>query len=250
MVTNCKDFSCDNGSRCLPSSYLCDGIQHCADASDEVGENVCKTPTLYKCLIDQPPIYVPWTYTFYRHLFRYCNDSSEQHTRQMFGFRCEVSEMYKLTTDTKVLVPMFYLLNNISICDDHSDVCYDSRGNFMCSRCLDNKTIINSNFNCDGLFDCPDLSDECLCDSSTEEMKNVCEMRDELDLSTFCNQVVDSEFDEKFCRLNQYYTCVSFENFITVTSIKNLQKINLCQKCEINFLFKISKKSNINIKIT
>ena len=167
---------------------------------------MCKTPTLYKCLIDEPPMYIPWTFTFYQGLASYCNDSSDYYTRQMFGFRCAVNKKYHINMDTKVLVPMFYLLNNISVCADRSDVCYDSKGNFLCSRCLDNKTIINPKFNCDGLFDCPDLSDECLCDKKTANMSKVCESRHELDLSSFCNQVVDSEFDEKFCRINQYYT--------------------------------------------
>ena len=206
VITDCKDFACDNGSRCLPSSYLCDGIQHCMDASDEVGENVCKTPTLFKCLNDEPPLYIPWAFTFYSHVIYHCDDFSDINTIQMFGFRCALRERYQYSTNTRILVPIFYLLNNISVCADHSDVCYDFKGNFLCSRCLDNKTIINPKSNCDGLFDCPDLSDECLCDSKAAEMSKVCEMKDKLDLSTFCNQVVDSELDEKFCKQNQHYT--------------------------------------------
>ncbi|KAL6260239.1 hypothetical protein P5V15_007772 [Pogonomyrmex californicus] len=39
----CRDeFACENGRRCLPMAKTCDGIRHCADASDE-NEKLCKT---------------------------------------------------------------------------------------------------------------------------------------------------------------------------------------------------------------
>ena len=48
-------------------------------------------------------------------------------------------------------------------CNDNSDLCLFAN-NDSCFQCLDKRLLISSKQICDGVYDCYDLSDECLCD--------------------------------------------------------------------------------------
>ena len=52
------------------------------------------------------------------------------------------------------------MLDNVAQCRDESDLCKNN----SCFQCFDRRLIISSNQLCDGLFDCYDWSDECLCE--------------------------------------------------------------------------------------
>ncbi|CAK8690274.1 unnamed protein product [Clavelina lepadiformis] len=87
-----------------------------------------------------------------------CKDGSDEIISQP-GFKCSA----KFSTILCVL-PQWNLYDDIPQCYDKSDLCFSSDGSFHCFKCLDNRLIISSKQVCDGVIDCFDLSDECLCD--------------------------------------------------------------------------------------
>lgn len=72
MLTNCnrcsltgKEYRCNDNSRCYPVQGRCDGIQDCADNSDEDPNTVCKNHAACKSIIMEQPsgeIFLPDDY--------------------------------------------------------------------------------------------------------------------------------------------------------------------------------------------
>ena len=139
--TNLNFFFCDNGNSCVDffsqskrtmssAAFFCDGIPQCSDSSDEkyIGFG-------FKCVID-----------------------SSSFRTGLMSSRC--------------ILPQKYLgrpSDQVNICRDGSDQCFFVLENGIrvfnessCWTCLDG-TIIQREQMCDNVFDCPDLSDECLC---------------------------------------------------------------------------------------
>ncbi|XP_076819983.1 uncharacterized protein LOC143465528 isoform X2 [Clavelina lepadiformis] len=88
-----------------------------------------------------------------------CNDGTDEITSQP-GFKCSA----KFSTILCVL-PQWNLYDDIAQCYDNSDICFSSDGSFHCFKCVDNRLIISPKQVCDGVIDCFDLSDECLCEN-------------------------------------------------------------------------------------
>ena len=83
-----------------------------------------------------------------------CLDKSDEIQHQ-HGFKCVAVD-----SDRKCVLPQRNLHDNVAQCRDKSDLCtYNS-----CFQCFDRHLLISSNQVCDGLFDCYDWSDECLCE--------------------------------------------------------------------------------------
>ena len=208
--TNCRDerncpnkpttlFTCDNEQGCVDfffgidecirldrdfCPYFCDGIPHCSDGSDEKSEG--------------------------------------------FGFKC-------VTTDTgsanlrssSCIIPQRYLgrrKSEPSICRNGADQCFvnnDTKvfNETMCWTCLDG-TIIQRQQVCDKVFDCRDLSDECLC------------FRDNLDES-----ICESFLNNTNCKGTQV-SCPHENKCINVTQIcdgkKDCENANDEQNCSRN----------------
>ena len=80
-----------------------------------------------------------------------CDDGSDEIVYKP-GFRCN-----------KCVLPQNNLYDDLAQCGDNSDLCLFAN-NDSCFQCLDKRLWISSKQVCDGVLDCYDLSDECLCD--------------------------------------------------------------------------------------
>ena len=85
-----------------------------------------------------------------------CPDDSDE-IRNEPGFKC-------LGDIGSCVLPQRNLFDNVSHCQDGSDLCFD--GQHKCHTCLDKQLIISPRQVCDGVIDCYDFSDECLCNNT------------------------------------------------------------------------------------
>ncbi|XP_063994465.1 vitellogenin receptor-like [Diachasmimorpha longicaudata] len=120
-------FQCKN-TRCVSSSFRCDGDNNCGDFSDE--RDCLDTP-------DSPPTPEP----------KQCSPDE---------FRCNNGNC----------IPLTKFCNNINDCYDNSDEHEDCTANKTCIanefRCFDGHCV-QERWVCDGQVDCPDHSDEYNC---------------------------------------------------------------------------------------
>ena len=82
-----------------------------------------------------------------------CLDKSDEIQHQ-HGFKCVAVD-----SNRKCVLPQRNLHDYVAQCRDESDLCINN----SCFQCFDQRLFISSNQVCDGLFDCYDWSDECLC---------------------------------------------------------------------------------------
>ena len=83
-----------------------------------------------------------------------CLDKSDEIQHQ-HGFKCVAVD-----SNRKGVLPQRNLHDNVAQCRDKPDLCkYNS-----CFQCFDQHLLISSKQVCDGLFDCYDWSDKCLCE--------------------------------------------------------------------------------------
>ena len=78
-----------------------------------------------------------------------CFDGSDEFTNQP-GFKCD-----------KCVLPQNNLYDNVAHCDNNADL----RPIIQFFKCFDNRLLILDQQVCDGVNDCYDMSDECLCDA-------------------------------------------------------------------------------------
>ena len=83
-----------------------------------------------------------------------CIDKSDE-IQHHHGFKCVAVD-----SNRKCILPQRNLHDNVAQCRDKSDLCINN----SCFQCFDQRLFISSNQVCDGLFDCYDWSDECLCE--------------------------------------------------------------------------------------
>ncbi|XP_078491522.1 uncharacterized protein LOC108950445 isoform X1 [Ciona intestinalis] len=212
-------FQCENSLRCIPRSYLCDGLDHCGDCSDEIEE--CEVPVMFRCPNDIRRTCLHWSYAC--DPYADCPNVEDDIFTVGPGFKCQKQNGL---SDVKqyCILPQWSLKDSYFSCDDRSDLCYQN-DTFHCSLCLDGKTVIAPRQICDGIFDCPDLSDECLCVASSLETAELCNNvcygypsspcskcnKEEflcdgmcLPYSKVCNGILDchiSSIDERWCTI-------------------------------------------------
>ena len=82
--------------------------------------------------------------------FSDCADGSDEITSEP-GFKCN-----------KCILPQSNLHDDLAHCDQGLDFCFNN--NADCFQCFDKRLYISFNQICDGVINCYDMSDECLCE--------------------------------------------------------------------------------------
>nr|XP_026692799.1 low-density lipoprotein receptor-related protein 1B-like [Ciona intestinalis] len=137
---------------CSYTYYIRNGFIQCEDKGWVIGPNLCNG-------------------------FSDCADGTDE-LYDVPGFKCRAVNDYQQHKPSCVL-PQKNLRNNNSYCEDKSDICYVD-GKLKCFQCLDKKLLLSPMQVCDGVVDCYDASDECLCENQTickevlGESKEVC----------------------------------------------------------------------------
>ena len=188
---NCSKFAdmatCNTGPnsliKCVFAEELCDGEVQCDNCFDERNCHDSKRffcEDGYGCVNFNLNNNVESVAT---RSFKFCDgdihciDGSDEKSIG-FGFKCASGG-----DGSGCIVPQQYLekyLNNtkVKLCDNNAHQCFQVVNgikifdNSKCWSCLEG-TIIQRQQVCNGIFDCPDLSDECLCKRDGTE--NLCQ---------------------------------------------------------------------------
>ena len=166
---------------------LCKGVFQCADGSLIFDSQFCDG------IID-------------------CFDGSDEFTDQL-GFKCN-----------KCILPQSNLHDDFHHCTNYTDYCFAR--NDQCFHCFDKRLLISYKQVCDGVRDCYDLSDECLC---------------------------DEYFDSKMCKSafeDDSFQCFSNENLEPRYSIFNFSNFSNFQLKNQNFSISCRTKFNKSIFAT
>ena len=232
---------------CISEEHLCDGYQNCYGCWDEMNCNNSR-PLLF---CDEGNDFVrcfdvPQNFKINNHpkmLNPFCDGESTCHygsdeKRIGFGFKC-----FTHVLSSNCVIPQSYLIQasrfpDFSICKNNADKCFsviDNRISFdesTCWTCLDG-TIIQRKQVCNSVFDCPDLSDECLCFRENSELNCEQLLRDKactslggvscpnenkcIPTSSFCDyhDECSDHFDERFCVNNDLKCSASFDRHIS-----------------------------------
>ena len=92
-----------------------------------------------------------------------CPDRSDE-IRYKPGFKC-------IESRGTCVLPQLNLNDTIAHCTDKSDLCLNDQS---CFRCISDQMNVSSKQLCNGIFDCFDASDECLCENPNPNIKQTC----------------------------------------------------------------------------
>nr|XP_004226924.2 uncharacterized protein LOC101242913 [Ciona intestinalis] len=184
-------FTCDSGQLYLTKNKKCDGYPDCYDCSDEIG-CVGYGEKFFSCY---GPDSKRGDFTSYNYTNPYCvprykfcdgvqdcmNDRDEAQIG--FGFKCQVYKHFQTC-----ILPNEMLNDGKIDCEDKSDerevgkptnqTSFDQATSSEYFRCIDPNVSVSIFHNqvCDGIIDCPDLSDECLCQIPySDSIRQICD---------------------------------------------------------------------------
>eukprot|EP01084_Bolivina_argentea_P252691 424210_1 len=171
-LTQCEtdEFQCDD-NKCIPNSWICDGINDCSDNSDEIN---CPTTTS-ECQADEFKCdnnkCVPRNYKC--DLWDDCGDNSDEINCTTLApisttlTQCETDEFQ---CDDNKCIPNSWICDGINDCSDNSDEINCPTTTSECQadefKC-DNNKCVPRNYKCDLWDDCGDNSDEINCTNTT-----------------------------------------------------------------------------------
>nr|XP_026695686.1 uncharacterized protein LOC100179477 isoform X2 [Ciona intestinalis] len=192
LTTFCGAFKCSTSNEAFNDSYVCDGKVDCYDdCSDELtcGINTKFYPCPNGCVALLPlstclkgvkcPRFCDGV--------SQCSDGSDE-LKLGFGFKCVVQTFIEQSAN-RCILPQFYIKRwesvnqpRETICAAGEDkACYDVTNDDVyfdyqqCWQCEDS-TVIQRQQICDGVFDCQDLTDECLCEADDVTLNGVCDV--------------------------------------------------------------------------
>ena len=151
------DFASYNNSSCHKVSSLQCDIDNC-NKTDLIYMSTCHNNTLkcnrcncsFQCNDGSLGL-----------AFQFCNGNTDcpdksDEIEDKVGFKC-----VGIKSIRKCVLPQRNLYDGVPQCNDESDLC---RNNNSCFECFDQRLMISPKQVCDGVFDCYDWSDECLCE--------------------------------------------------------------------------------------
>ena len=157
-------ISCDTSTCYNASSILCSTID--CNETDFICVSNCFHNTIKQCnrafQCDDGSLGL--TYQLCNGILD-CFDKSDE-IQYQHGFKCVAVD-----SNRKCVLPQRNLHDNVAQCRDESDLCKNNQ----CFQCFDRLLLISSKQVCDGLFDCYDWSDECLCEKYLDV--NLCNTR-------------------------------------------------------------------------
>ena len=169
-----------------------------------------------------------------------CPDNSDEIINQP-GFVCEKDNWRKRSPRNCVL-PQINLYDDIAQCENGRDSCNGDD----CFECFDKQLMISSSQLCDGIFDCYDLSDECLCPYSIKQNYYYHQLADRYcdaiftldekssvvttcDFNSLSYEKLDQDFFKRNLALANYYGIADFD--VISASFLNKRKIILPPYC-------------------
>ena len=139
-----------------------------------------------------------------------CFDGSDEFTNQP-GFKCD-----------NCVLPQSNLYDDVAHCDNHTDI----RPIKQYFKCFDNGLLILHQQVCDGVGDCYDMSDECLCDAYFD--------------SEMCTNMFE----------NRYFACFDNENLKLWHNFQNDNASIITKKSKSDFVECRTKFNNSILAIT
>ena len=134
-----------------------------------------------------------------------CPDNSDE-LRFQPGFKCSRSH-------DACILPQINLFDDVAQCENNVDLCKEG----SCFECFDKRLNVSLRQLCDGIVDCYDFSDECLCE--TNMFKENCDAiftKVNADSTTCSYSKLTSELDEHFMATNpKVLQLISPDNYRT-----------------------------------
>ena len=145
-----------------------------------------------------------------------CLDKSDE-IQYQHGFKCVAVD-----SDRKCVLPQQNLHDNVAQCRDESDLCkYNS-----CFQCFDQRLLISSKQVCDGLFDCYDWSDECLCEQYLDLTQ--CNIRFPSCILSYANHNLNSNSNLDYKTIFNVKADIAKLTKVCQTRIENRRPATLC----------------------